>query len=273
MASPSKSRAETLVGIFLFTGLAILGILVVTFGRMGTALKAPYPLTVLFSNVGGLASGADVMLAGAKVGFIAQEPKLVGDSYRVAVQLKVQQEVKIPRNSRFSVGSANLLGDKYIEIIPNADMDPNDVLQPGDIIEGSRAGGFDELAARGGEVLDRLSESLKSFQTLTNTLNQKLLNDTNFQNLSETFVNLKEITESFKKTALTLDTATAKTGAAADSIARLAKNASEGKGPLGVLMHDRGTADNLKTFIYNLRHSGVLFYKDKPIPESENRKP
>ncbi len=273
MATPSKGRTETLVGIFLFTGLAILGILVVTFGRMGTALKAPYQLTVLFSNVGGLASGADVMLAGAKVGFIASEPKLVGDSYRVAVSLKIQQDVKIPRASRFSVGSANLLGDKYIEIIPSAEMDPNDILHPGDIIEGSRSGGFEELAARGGEVLDQLSQSLKSVQMLTTTLNQKLLNETNFQNLSETFVNLREISESFKKTALTLDAATAKTGAAADSISKLARSANDGKGPLGVLMNDRASADNLKTFLYNLRHSGVLFYKDKPIPESEGRKP
>jgi phospholipid/cholesterol/gamma-HCH transport system substrate-binding protein len=273
MASSNKGRAETLVGIFLFTGLAILGVLVVTFGRMGTALKAPYQLTVLFSNVGGLASGADVMLAGAKVGFIAGDPKLVGESYRVAVRLKIQQEVKIPRNSRFSVGSANLLGDKYIEILPNAEMDPNDVLQPGDIIEGSRSGGFEELAARGGEVMDQLSASLKSIQALTTTINQKLLNDSNVQNLTETFAHLKETTESFKKTALTLDAAVTKTGTAADSIARLAKNANDGKGALGVLLNDRQTGDNLKTFIYNLRHSGVLFYKDRPIPESEPRKP
>jgi methyl-accepting chemotaxis protein len=152
-------------------------------------------------------------------------------------------------------------------------MDPNDLLQPGDIIEGSRSGGFDELAARGGEVLDQLSASLKSFQALTNTLNQKLLNETNFQNISETFINLKEITESFKKTALTLDSVSAKTGSAADSISKLAKTANDGKGPLGVMLHDRAAAENLKTFIHNLRHSGVLFYKDRPLPESESRKP
>lgn len=272
MATTYKGRTETLVGIFLFTGLAILGILVVTFGRMSTALKKPYELTVLFSNVGGLASGADVMLAGAKVG-LAEEPKLVGESYRVAVRLKIQQDIKIPRNSRFSVGSANLLGDKYVEIVPSPDMDLSDILQPGDIIEGSRSGGFEELTARGGEVLDRLSESLKSVQALTLTINQKLLSDSNVQNLSETFANLRETSEGFKKTALTLDAVVSKTGSAADSVAKLTKNATEGRGALGVLLNDRQTADNLKTFIYNLRHSGVLFYKDRPIPDSENKKP
>ena len=272
MANEKKGRTETMVGIFLFTGLAIIGVLVVTFGRLGTALKAPYEITVLFTNVGGLASGADVMLSGAKVGFIAAAPQLVGDSYRVAVRLKVQQDIKIPRKSRFMVGSANLLGDKYIEIVPNSDMDPTDLLYPGEIIEGSRSGGFDELAARGGEVLDQLSESLKGFQTLTATINKKLLNDENLKNLSETFGNLRESSENFKKTSLTLDSVVAKTGSAAESVQKLTKSASEGKGALGLLLNDRETGDNLRSFIYNLRHSGVLFYKDRPLPEPENKR-
>jgi phospholipid/cholesterol/gamma-HCH transport system substrate-binding protein len=272
MANEKKGRTETMVGIFLFTGLAIIGVLVVTFGRLGTALKAPYEITVLFTNVGGLASGADVMLSGAKVGFIAAAPQLVGDSYRVAVRLKVQQDIKIPRKSRFMVGSANLLGDKYIEIVPNSDMDPTDLLYPGEIIEGSRSGGFDELAARGGEVLDQLSESLKGFQTLTATINKKLLNDENLKNLSETFGNLRESSENFKKTSLTLDSVVSKTGSAAESVQKLTKSANEGKGALGLLLNDRETGDNLRSFIYNLRHSGVLFYKDRPLPEPENKR-
>ena len=276
MSNERKGRAEMLVGLFLLLGFGVLGILVVTFGRINTAFGKPYDLTVIFQNVSGISSGADVLLAGAKVGSIAGTPQLLGDSYRVAVKLKVQESVKIPRKSRFVVGSANLLGDKYIDVIPSADMDASDVWQPGEIIEGSRAGGFEELAARGGEVMDELATSLKHIQALTTTINERLLNETNVQNLTDTFANLKETSAAFKKASLSLDTvmlkvgdATERAGKAADSLQKVTKNMADGKGTLGVLMNDRETGENLKSLIYNMKRSGVLFYKDKPLPEPE----
>jgi methyl-accepting chemotaxis protein len=224
------------------------------------------------------AQSIDVLLAGAKVGHIAASPQLLGDSYRVAVRLKVLESVKIPRKSRFVVGSANLLGDKYIDVIPAGDMDPADVWQPGEVIEGSRSGGFDELTARGGEVLDELSASLKQVQTLTANLNGKLLNETNMSNLEQTFQNLRETSESFKKSSLSLDSTLVKfgdiadkTGKTVDSLQKITKTAADGKGALGVLVNDKETGENLKSLIYNLRRSGVLFYRDKAVPESETK--
>ncbi len=278
MPKDTKRSSEILVGLFLCIGLGILGILVVIFGRLGTSFGKPYDLTVIFSNVSGLSSGADVLLAGAKVGHIAASPQLLGDSYRVAVRLKVLESVKIPRKSRFVVGSANLLGDKYIDVIPAGDMDPADVWQPGEVIEGSRSGGFDELTARGGEVLDELSASLKQVQTLTANLNGKLLNENNMSNLEQTFQNLKETSESFKKSSLSLDSTLGKfgdiadkTGKTVDSLQKITKTAADGKGALGVLVNDKETGENLKALIYNLRRSGVLFYRDKGVPEAETK--
>jgi len=278
MPKDNKRSSEILVGLFLCIGLGILGILVVIFGRLGTSFGKPYDLTVIFSNVSGLSSGADVLLAGAKVGHIAASPQLLGDSYRVAVRLKVLESVKIPRKSRFVVGSANLLGDKYIDVVPAADMDPADVWQPGEVIEGSRSGGFDELTARGGEVLDELSASLKQVQTLTANLNGKLLNENNMSNLEQTFQNLKETSESFKKSSLSLDSTLGKfgdiadkTGKTVDSLQKITKTAADGKGALGVLVNDKETGENLKALIYNLRRSGVLFYRDKGVPEAETK--
>ena len=274
MATPRKGTSEILVGLFLSIGLGILGILAVTFGRMSNTLGKPYDLTVIFTNASGLSTGADVLLAGARVGYIGGTPQLLGDSYRVAVKLKVQESVKIPRKSKFMVGSANLLGDKYVDIVPSPDMDTADVWQPGEVIEGSKAGGFEELAARGGDVLEQLSVSLKQIQTLTTSINERILTETNVQNLGETFANLKETTASFKKTSLSLDNTlskvgdvTERAGKAVDSFQKLGKTANEGKGALGVLVSDKDTAENLKALIANLRHSGVLFYKDRPLKD------
>jgi phospholipid/cholesterol/gamma-HCH transport system substrate-binding protein len=271
MPTKRKGSAETLVGLFLFIGLAVLGVLVVIFGRVSTSMGKPYDLTVIFQNVSGLSSGADVLLAGARVGTIASSPQLLGDSYRVAVKLKIMESVRIPRKSRFVVGSANLLGDKFIDVMPAADMDSTDVWQPGEIVEGSRSGGFEELTARGAEVMDQLAASLKKFDALTVSLNERLLNETNLQNLSETFSNLKKASVSLDSVLSKVGDATDKAGKAAESLQKVSKNVTEGKGALGVLLNDKESGENLKSLIFNMKRSGVLFYRDKPLPESETK--
>src|SRR5438876_136907 len=57
---------EFKVGAFVFVGLAMLGALVVQFGRLGEGLRTYYPLTVRFNDASGLLKGSDVLLAGAK---------------------------------------------------------------------------------------------------------------------------------------------------------------------------------------------------------------
>ena len=292
MGTERKGRTEILVGLFLFLGLAILGTLVVTFGRLGQGLSNPYELTVLFQNANGLAPGSDVLLSGAKIGFLINSPQLVGDKYRVALHLKIEGSVHIPRKSKFLVGSSNLLGDKFIDVIPADEIDAGDFWQPGEIIEGSRSGGFDDLAARGGIVLEQLTDSLKDIQALTANLNKHLLNETNIKNITQTFSNLKDTTDAFKKSALGLDTVlntadgalktfdsagkdikitAERASKAAEHLQKLTKNAADGHGALGVLVNDKETADNLRSLISNLRKSGPLFYKDRPTPPEEKK--
>lgn len=285
MGTEKKGRTELLVGLFLFMGLAILGALVITFGRLGQGLASPYELTILFPNANGLTTGADVLLSGAKIGFVAAQPQLVGDSYRVAVRVKVQGDVHIPRKSKFMVGSSSLLGDKFVDVVPLDQIDAGDFWHPGEIIEGSRTGGFEELAVRGSAVMDELTTSLKQIQTLTSNLNQNLLNDASLQNLQQTFENLKDTTAAFKKASVSVDGVVAKADrvlnaaegtvktldTAGKEIQKLSKNAAEGKGALSVLVNDRETGDNLRALISNLRRSGVLFYKDRPLSSPEGR--
>jgi phospholipid/cholesterol/gamma-HCH transport system substrate-binding protein len=285
MGTEKKGRTELLVGLFLFMGLAILGALVITFGRLGQGLASPYELTVLFPNANGLTTGADVLLSGAKIGFVSAQPQLVGDSYRVAVRVKVQGDVHIPRKSKFMVGSSSLLGDKFVDVLPLSEIDAGDFWQPGEIIEGARASGFEELAVRGSAVMDELTVSLKHIQTLTANLNQNLLNDTSIQNLQQTFENLRETTAAFKKASQSVDGVVARADrvlhaaegtvktldSAGKEIQKFSKNATEGKGALSVLVNDRETGDNLRALISNMRRSGVLFYKDRPLPAGESR--
>src|SRR2546430_3701272 len=78
---------EFKVGAFVFVGLAMLCALVVEFGRLGEGFKTYYPLTVRFNDASGLLKGSDVLLAGARIGKVADGPRLVREGNGVAVPL------------------------------------------------------------------------------------------------------------------------------------------------------------------------------------------
>src|SRR5258708_21893545 len=107
---------EVKVGIFVVAGRAMLAALVVQFGRLGEGFKTYYALTVRFSDASGLLKGSDVLLAGARIGKVADGPRLVREGNGVAVPLKIYDYIKIPEGSKFTVGSSGLLGDRFLNL-------------------------------------------------------------------------------------------------------------------------------------------------------------
>ena len=61
----------------MLLGLLCIGSLVIYFGRFGESVKKFYILTVEYHNASGLLNGADVMLAGAKIGEVATPPTVL----------------------------------------------------------------------------------------------------------------------------------------------------------------------------------------------------
>src|SRR5438105_11439400 len=128
---------EFKVGIFVFVGLAMVGALLVQFGRLGEGFKTYYALTVRFDDASGLLKGTDVLLSGARIGKVADGPRLVREGGGVAVPLKIYDYVKVPEGSKFTVGSSGLLGDRFVNVtIPPGQ--PNPYLPPNLYISGAR---------------------------------------------------------------------------------------------------------------------------------------
>ena len=80
-------RIETRVGLFVLLGLAVVAFLVVYFGRLGQGLQKFYDVQVDFPNASGLLAGADVLLGGAQIGYVAENPRVLPAMQGVAVPL------------------------------------------------------------------------------------------------------------------------------------------------------------------------------------------
>ncbi|PYI80551.1 MAG: hypothetical protein DMF05_06075, partial [Verrucomicrobia bacterium] len=173
---------EFKVGIFVFVGLAMLGALLVQFGRLGEGFKTYYTITVRFSDASGLLKGTDVLLAGARIGKVAGGPKLVREGGSVAVALKIYDYIKIPQGTKFTVGSSGLLGDRFV----NVTMPPGPqkaYLAPNADVNGARETGIDDLTRSGGALVSDLRGTVQKIDTTVNRLNQDTLSQANMENL------------------------------------------------------------------------------------------
>jgi len=120
---------ETLVG---FAVLAIaVWFLVYAFhtNRMNTVSEG-YFVTARFQNAEGINEGSDIVVAGIKIGDV-EEMTLDRKDFYAVMTLKINNGIKLPKDSQAAVVSSGFLGGKFISITPGVE---DDDLQNGDTI-------------------------------------------------------------------------------------------------------------------------------------------
>jgi phospholipid/cholesterol/gamma-HCH transport system substrate-binding protein len=125
--------AETLMGLLVLV-LAV-GVLVfsLTVGGVG-GKPGGYDVTAKFGQVGSLAPGAAVTLAGVEVGTVSAirlDPK----TYLAATTLSLDPDVKLPSDSTARITSDSLLGGVHVAITPGGATDD---IKPGGEIENTK---------------------------------------------------------------------------------------------------------------------------------------
>ncbi len=283
---------ELKVGIFVAVGLSILAALVVQFGRLGEGFKTYYDLTVHFADASGLLKGSDVLMGGAKIGRVSGQPRLVTSGRGVDVPLRIYDYARIPEGTSISVGSSGLLGDRFVQVSPPAGK-PKSYIAKGARIEGYREKGLDDLTKQGGDLVKDLRGTVAKIDTAVSRLNDGALSRENMDHLHQTFENLSKtsaaLSQSSKKIDGVIEKADATLGStkeAADKVqlavgdaretikgaGKIMKEATQGEGPLALLLSNAEVSNNLRALISNLRSHGILFYRDSaaknPAPEA-----
>ena len=113
-----RSVAETLTGaVVLVVAVGFLGYAVANTGRTPVS---GYSLHAGFDRIDGLSVGADVRVAGVKVGSVTTA-RVDPQSYQAQVTFTVQNAVKLPRDTSAEITSDGLLGSKYLALVPGGE--------------------------------------------------------------------------------------------------------------------------------------------------------
>ncbi|CAK6508245.1 outer membrane lipid asymmetry maintenance protein MlaD [Rickettsia helvetica] len=110
---------ETIIGFVVLIIALLFLIFAYKTGSSITSLKG-YQVTANFQSAEGIAVGSDVMISGIKIGSV-KKITLDPNSFYASVYLNINDDVKIPKDSKAQVVTSGLLGGKYISIVPGND--------------------------------------------------------------------------------------------------------------------------------------------------------
>ncbi len=119
------------VGVFVFLALLFLSIGIFLIGNKEFLFSPTYRLKAEFQTVSGLNNGAEVRIGGIHQGTVTEIdlPSQPGGKVNVVMNLRTQTRDVVRSDSRATIKTEGILGDKFVEISfgsPNAGAVPND---------------------------------------------------------------------------------------------------------------------------------------------------
>lgn len=220
--------AEIKIGIFVIVAIFLFFITIISI-RQISFFKGTYPLAVTFNFVEGLKAASPVRFCGVDIGEVDHlEIRQENGNPIVYVFLKIEDDVLIPRATRFFINSLSLFGEKYLEIMPLYTGE-EDYYQPGETIKGIESP----------PLFDVMAAIQTTMQKITNLVEGNEFS----KSLQETAKNIHEISFDFK-----------------DILNSIKKQ----KGTIGRLFYDDSIYQHLDEMFLDLkRHPWKLLYKPK----------
>ena len=308
-SSSESRTLEFRVGLFMLVGLAVIGYLVVSVGRFSTGFTKYYALTVELPNASGLLRNSKVLLAGAAIGTAGAPAVLAnGQGVRVPLQIderiRIAKNARIVVGSSGLMGDRYV--DVILPSVPAGGyFQPGETVagtrasgmddleaEGGKLVGDLRA----TVANLNGTItrvntemltpemfkglhdsVANLSATTKNFQAASEKLNG-VLDDARgavaqakgaMDGARDTLASAKTAADDVQKTIGDARTAIGDVRKVLAGVRDATDDAVHGPGLLGTLISNKQLSDNLAALISNLRRSGVIFYKDRPVPVPE----
>ncbi|HUK83912.1 MAG TPA: MlaD family protein [Verrucomicrobiae bacterium] len=190
---------ELRVGIFVLLCLVVIGGLIIKFGKLERFSAKTYDITVVFPNVGGIVRDANVMYAGIPVGKVREIRLTENGSLKVKVTLAIYEGYQIRKDAKFVINQSGLLGDRYIDVIPQGATAPP--IKPGETVEGSSSvdlteairGVVDVLHQAAGTIA-RIDDVVRRTDEAVKRIDDFVLSTQSLTHISSTFANIDETT-------------------------------------------------------------------------------
>jgi|Deesub1362A_J573_1020465.scaffolds.fasta_scaffold00289_38 phospholipid/cholesterol/gamma-HCH transport system substrate-binding protein len=217
------------VGILITIALIVLVLAVLFAGSLEGLFTSRVEVYAVFDDVKGLRKGAPVWFAGIEVGSVKSLQFMPQQRIRATISLDPDVLKYLKKDSRATILTFGLLGDKYMEIDPGSKgAEP---LEPGDTIQGTSQIEIGEVVETGKESIERLSEFIKTLDEIIRKIEKGEGTVARFIRDPSVYENLKETT---------------------GELARLLQRLEAGEGTLGRLMRDETIYQDISSSVKDI---------------------
>ena len=123
-ACMQKLSPDAKVGLLVIFGSMILLVMTFAVGKYQFGMNKGYILQATFDSVAGLDVKSAVRMAGVKIGTVE---KVELENSRAKVIMRIDPKVQIPRRTEAMIKTLGLLGEKYVEFVPQSNAEPQPV--------------------------------------------------------------------------------------------------------------------------------------------------
>ena len=186
------------VGLFVLIAIGIFSTIVFFLSGEQSYFEKSYTLKTSFKNTAGLIKGAAVRLSGVRIGAVtnlgfAQDP--VGDKV-INVTMLVNKEgmSRLNPDSKATIKTEGLLGDKFIEILPGEETplaNPPDIIT----IQSQTPIEFASIIGQSGDLLTNIISISESLDKIVKGIGE----GKNLDNINQTIASVKASSEALQR--------------------------------------------------------------------------
>jgi phospholipid/cholesterol/gamma-HCH transport system substrate-binding protein len=189
MEKPNQSLK---IGIFALAALVLAAVLILNFSKSAGPWTSQIRITIESTEVGGLTSGAKVMMAGVAVGHV-ESLNLGADGRKVLIHCAILKKYRIHRDAKVEIQQSGFLGDQYVSITPN--QNEGGLVDDGDNLVASPPFNMLEAARSAAGLLQRLDATASKLDSAVARVDRVLLAEGALRDLTNGFANFNRLSE------------------------------------------------------------------------------
>lgn len=263
----SSKNKKIAVALFIASGFILFLVAIFVIGGKENLFTPTFTIRGEFESVSGLKNGSTVRFNGINVGKV--DLIEIQSTNKVLVEMIIEKSVQqyIKKDSKVTIGSDGLVGNKVIDITPGTPGNPpvqdNEMLATIKPVEVSDImNSLKESSDNASDITKDLSEITAKVNNGQGTLGQLVNNDTLYRSIDTTFrsfanysgqlnVVFGKITNTVDNVSGDLNNLTAQVNKITKDISEIVRKMNSNESIVGTLLTDTAFANNLKQMISN----------------------
>lgn len=279
MRARKKDKENILkVGAF-FTALTIvLMVMIISIGKENSMFNPKVDIRARVPNVSNLKEGSYVELKGIRIGTVTGIKIVSEDEVEILMNV-LESELKwIKKDSRVSISTAGLVGDKYVEVYKGTKeagkFDPEK-----NILTSEAAVGFSEIINKGDSIAKITERILVKLDSVMTKIDDGQMLVSTITNLNRAASNMEAVTAELKQARMSqmvsnVNSSMVNMSRATSSLERVITRVEKGPGTLNSLIYDDSVHDDLRVLLGGAQRNKVIkYFIRESIKNSEDRKP